>query len=192
MAALPDEALELLESWLPDNDEPARPRMQLATVDSEGRPDLRTVLLSEWGRDGFLFHTDATSRKVRELAANPAAALALLLAGGERQLVVRGSAERAGAREEARAYARRSPYVRRHAWVNTPEVARLPRAERVAAWSLFGAEHDIDKLEAPATWVGFLIRPDRVTFWETDPHAPSHRLEFTLEGASWSRAHLPG
>ncbi|WP_210508483.1 pyridoxamine 5'-phosphate oxidase family protein [Naasia sp. SYSU D00057] len=189
---LPAEALRLLADWLPGNDDPERPRMQLATVDASGLPDIRTVLLSEWDETGFFLHTDANSRKVAQLASFPGVALDLLWPGFARQLVVQGRAERADGDEERRVYARRSPYLRQLAWQNTAEVAQLPREERTRQWAEFADAHDIAALEAPATWVGYRVRPSRLTFWEADPEGPSHRVEFGLSDEGWARFDLPG
>jgi pyridoxamine 5'-phosphate oxidase len=192
MIALSGEVAELLTEWLPANEDPARPLMQLATVDADGRPDVRTVLLSEWTSDGFYFHTDANSRKVVELRANAGAALDLLWPEKGRQLVIRGLAEAASPEEQAGAYARRSPYLRQLAWQNTPELAALDRDKRARRWAAFQAEHDVAEIAAPETWVGFLVRPDRLSFWLADPEAPSHRIEFTESADTWTRTDLPG
>jgi pyridoxamine 5'-phosphate oxidase len=189
---LPEEALRLLAEWLPANEDPDRPRMQLATVDESGLPDVRTVLLSEWDEEGFAFHTDANSRKVAQLAAFPGVALDVLWPDLARQLVVQGRAERADEAEERRVYGRRSPYLRQLAWQNTLDLAQLPRGERVRRWAEFQEEHDPAALEPPTTWVGYRIRPSRLTFWEADPAGPSHRVEFRLGDAAWTRHDLPG
>lgn len=192
MSPLPRLALDLLTQWLPPNSDPERPRIQLATVDGEGRPDVRTVLLSEWTADGFAFHTDAASRKVAQLAANPAAALDILWPGFARQLTVQGIAERTGADDDARAYSGRSAYLRQLAWQNTAEMATLAPLERERRWARFQAEHDLARIAPPDTWVGFLLRPTRLTFWQADPAAPSHRVEFQQAGDAWTRSDLPG
>ncbi|WP_051640208.1 pyridoxal 5'-phosphate synthase [Cellulomonas sp. URHE0023] len=187
---VPDEAWQLLEEWLPDNDDPDRPVMTLATVDEAGLPDARSVLLSEYDRDGFSLHTDATSRKVGQLDARPGAALVLRWPDALRQLVVRGTAERAHRAETDRAYALRSPYLQRLAWVNTPAVAQLPPQERRAKWADFAAIHPVP--DPPASWVGFLVRPTSLTFWTGEPDSVSHRREYRLGASGWLRTELPG
>ncbi|THG30944.1 pyridoxamine 5'-phosphate oxidase family protein [Naasia lichenicola] len=186
------DALALLSEWLPSNSDPARPQIQLATVDADGRPDVRTVLLSEWSTEGFYFHTDSRSRKVADLRANPAVAIEVLWPGFSRQLVIRGFAEQASNEEEADAYARRSPYLKQLAWQNTAELAARPVAERESTWTSFASDNDIARIDAPPTWIGFLVRPDRLTFWESNPTAPSHRVEYALESGDWTEHHLPG
>ena len=193
MTTLSGEALARLRDWLPDDDEPNRPQLQLATVDAEGRPDVRTVLLSAWDETGFVFHTDAAARKAAQLAARPAVALAIVWPGSTRQLVVRGLAEPASAERIELGFRRRSPYLRQLAWQNTPELAQLPREERVRRWHAFQEQHDLTALPPPPTWTGYLVRPDRLTFWESDLDGPSHRVEYDAGGAEgWRLTRLAG
>jgi pyridoxamine 5'-phosphate oxidase len=189
-AVLPDHLVDLLTEWLPDNDDPERPAVTLATVDELGAPDARTVLLSEFDGDGIYVHTDAGSRKVAQLTARPAVAVVARWAEPLRQLVVRGVAEPADQAETDRAYARRSRYLQQLAWVNTPAVADLSPDERREAWESFAEAHP--ELAPPSSWVGFLIRPTSLTFWTGDPASVSHRREYRLADGVWSVADLPG
>lgn len=175
-----------LTEWLPANEHPERPRMTLSTAE----PDARTVLLSEFDQQGFYFHTDSRSRKVAQLARDPRVALSLLWPDYSRQLVVLGTAEFAPAVEQDEAYRARSPYLKQLAWQNSPEYAQLPLAERQALWASF--VDDPHQKHPPETWIGFLVRPHRLTFWEPVPDAASRRTEYTVDGADWRRAHLPG
>ncbi|MET0447269.1 MAG: pyridoxamine 5'-phosphate oxidase family protein [Aeromicrobium sp.] len=193
---IPPDALALLTAWLPGDDEPDRPRMQLATVDADGAPDARTVLLSGWDEEGFLLHTDSRSRKVAQLAADARVALVILHPSGSRQLVVRGRAVPTSAAVDALAFERRSPDLRQLAWLNTEALALLPQEQRAAEWAEFSEVHGPD-LPPPATWSGHLVRPDRLTFWEADPTGPSHRVEYRLTAGDdtaggWSVHHLAG
>jgi pyridoxamine 5'-phosphate oxidase len=185
----PSDPAALAASWLPGPDEESMP-MTLSTIDADGYPRSRTVLLTEFDGERLYFHTDAESRKVADLAANPRVSLALLWPAFTRQLVVQGIAQRADEAEIARAYARRSPYLRQLAWQNTADFAARRLAEREAAWERFGTEHP--EPAQPAGWVGFAVRPHRYLFWTSHPRAASRRLEFVRDGAGWSRRHLPG
>jgi pyridoxamine 5'-phosphate oxidase len=150
------------------------------------------VLLSAWDESGFVFHTDAASRKTEQLAAHPAVAFALVQPGFTRQLVVRGVAEPASADRIEQGFRRRSPSLRQLAWQNTLAFAQLPRDERVRRWRAFQEEHDVAALPFPPTWTGYLVRPDRLTFWESDAEGPSHRLEYEADGDDWRHTHLAG
>ncbi|MFT4307534.1 MAG: pyridoxamine 5'-phosphate oxidase family protein [Microbacterium sp.] len=181
--------LALAASWLPGpGGEPLR--MTLSTTDADGFPRARTVLLTEFDGRRFFFHTDALSRKVADLAADPRVCLTVLWAEAGRQLVVQGTASPAGDAEAADAYLRRSPYLRQLAWQNTAEYARLPLAEREAAWAAFRAQ--TPEPAQPEDWAGFAVEPHRLLFWVAHPDAASRRVEYVRAGAGWERAHLPG
>lgn len=128
---VPDEAWRLLTEWLPANDDPERPQITLSTVDEDGDPDARTVLLTSFGPDGFLFNTDGASRKAAHIAVHPAVAMTVLWPGFTHQLVIRGTAAPAPADRVAAAYRSRSPYLQQLAWLNTHEFAELPRGARI-------------------------------------------------------------
>ncbi|MFV0287741.1 MAG: pyridoxal 5'-phosphate synthase [Demequina sp.] len=180
MTAVSD-PLALAREWIPAGPNPCL--MTLATVD-DGVPDARTLLLSDLDARGFHFHTDARSRKVAQLEANPHVALVMFLEDAARQLVVQGVARRMTPEEAAVAYGQRSAYLRRLAWVNTPEVAALDLDERRSRWSAFGAAHG-DDLAAPESWAGFVVEPTRLTFWSGAADAPSRRVEYTLSDERW-------
>ena len=185
----PADPAALAASWLPGPDED-RILMTLSTVSPEGVPHARTVMLSDFDGASFSFHTDASSRKVADLAVNPRVALTILWPGFTRQLVVEGLVTRVSDASAARAYARRSPYLRQLAWVNTPEVAAQPLAAREEGWARFAAAHPDP--EPPAGWVGFAVRPERWLFWVSHPGAPSRRIEYTPSATGWSARPLPG
>jgi pyridoxamine 5'-phosphate oxidase len=192
----PDETLadpmELLGLWLPENADELRPLMTLSTVDADGYPDSRNVLLSEFDGEALYFHTDARSRKAGELATNPRVALAFVWIELGRQLTVVGDAAPATPEEAAAAFAARSRYLQLLAWRNGADLAGLGLAARRAAWAAFAAEHPEGTLEPPPTWTGFRVVPRRLTFWRGDPDGPSNRVEYTRSGGGWEAVRLPG
>ncbi|CAD5995036.1 pyridoxamine 5'-phosphate oxidase family protein [Agreia sp. COWG] len=190
---IPAEAFATLTHWLPANDEFARPLIALATVDVQGRPDVRNVLLSEYSPAGFFVHTDERSRKMADVTANPNAAFSIAWPADFRQLTVQATAERATPEEEALAYSRRSRYLQLLAWLNSVEFAELPQPQREAEWAAFDAAHPDGTLTPPPTWAGLLLRPTRITFWRGGALAASTRLEYTLAASgTWRTSILPG
>ncbi len=189
MSILPDrppaDPLELLRDWLPANDDPVRPTMVVSTAE-DGIPDARTMLLSAWDDEGFRLHTDSRSRKVEQLAANPAVALTLNLPDAH-QLVVRGTASIESGEQAAWAFQHRSLYLQQLAWQNTPEFAGLPLSARREAWRSFAAGH-AEGFGKPPTWLGYLVRPTRLVFWQGAPDTASRRIEYSRGGtdADWT------
>lgn len=192
----PVDPWELLVDWLPANEVEARPTMTVATVDADGMPDARTQLLSEFDEQGFYFHTDSRSRKIAQLAAHPGVALVMQFPEQLRQLVVVGVAAVAPADELARAFRARSPYLQQLAWQNTVEFAGLPLDDRLSSWADFRRDHR-DGFGQPPTWIGYLVRPTRLTFWVGNPDTASRRTEYAraadaAPGTPWTVTHLAG
>lgn len=183
----PADPFELARAWIPESAHPG-PLMTLATIDGDGLPDARSVLLSEMDATGFYFHTDVASRKVAQLRAGAGVALCIPLVDELRQLTVQGWAREADAGELARAYAARPPYLQELAWLNTHGFAALPQAERVARWAAFAAERPEGFVPAPS-WIGFVVEPVRMTFWFGSAETASRRLEYRRTGGGWE-AHV--
>jgi pyridoxamine 5'-phosphate oxidase len=177
--------IRLLRCWLPENTDDLRPLMQLSTIDVDGYPDARSVLVSEVDDDGLYFHTSANSRKARQLAAAPRACAVLAWPEVGRQLVVQGDVEVAPTSESDSVYRSRGRYLQLLAWTNTVQTAQLPLAERRSRWAGFADQHPDGSLQPPESWIGFLIRPRRLTFWRADDLGPSQRTEYRRSDIGW-------
>ena len=159
--------------------------MTLATADGDGRPSARTVLLKGVDADGFCFFTNTESRKARELAENPEAALVFHWPlEPRRQVTVSGTVEPLTT-EEAEAYFRSRPLGSRlGAWASrqssvVPDRETLERAFADAE-ALYG-----DDPPLPPWWGGYLLRPRRLEFWQNRPNRLHDRFRYTREGGSW-------
>lgn len=186
--------LALAGAWLPGPGED-RLLMTVSTIGLDGLPDARTTMLSDFDGERFFFHTDANSRKAAELAAHPGVALTVLWPGFTRQLVVQGTAVRSSRAESDVAYRRRSPYLQQLAWQNTDAFAQLPLDERRARWDGFLRAHggpDAPSFAPPEAWAGFAVRPHRMVFWVSNPHAASRRIAYTRDADGWTLTALPG
>jgi pyridoxamine 5'-phosphate oxidase len=185
----PTDPLELAASWLPADHED-RALMTLATIDADGYPRARTVMLSVFDGERFHFHTDVASRKVHDLSVNPRVALTLLWPGFSHQLVVQGTATVADEEELAAAYAARSPYLRQLAWLNTAAFAQQTRERRERRWAAFAAANP--EPAQPTGWIGYAVKPFRMLFWSSHPAAASRRLEYVRTADGWTCTPLPG
>ena len=189
---VPDEAWQLLQDWLPDNDDPERPVMTLATVDESGLPR-RPIGAAQRVRPRRLLppHRRELAQGRASSTRDPASLSCCAGRDALRQLVVRGVAERADRAETDRAYDRPVPL---------PATARLgehrprSRSSRPTSGEPSGPTsatiHPV--LDPPESWVGFLVRPTSLTFWTGDPDSVSHRREYRLGASGWSRTELPG
>lgn len=189
---LPDDPLDALRHWL---DEAAAAGMRepnamgLATADERGRPSLRMVLLKEVAAEGLVFFTNYHSRKGRELAANPWAALCLWWDRLERQVRIEGPVERL-APERSDAYFRTRPLGSQlAAWASRQSQPRGDRAElvdrREAARSRFPGE-----VPRPPHWGGYLLMPETVEFWQGREDRLHDRVIYRPQGRGWRTERL--
>jgi pyridoxamine 5'-phosphate oxidase len=164
--------------------------MVLATVDPDGRPSARYVLLKSFDERGFVFFTNVRSRKARALAMNPTAALCFYWAALGRQVRVEGRVEAVGA-EEADAYFKTRPRESQiGAWASdqsAPLGSRELLEQRVyeAARRFEGGS-----VPRPPFWSGFRVVPDAIEFWTRDRARLHTRERFERKVDTWTRSLL--
>ncbi|MFH8490694.1 pyridoxamine 5'-phosphate oxidase [Streptomyces longisporoflavus] len=153
--------------------------MIVSTVDPEGRPSSRTVLLKGYDERGFVFFTNYESRKARELAANPNIALLFPWHPMARQVIVTGTAERV-AREETVAYFRTRPHGSQlGAWASAQSSVIATRDELDRAYDDLAARYpEGEQVPAPAHWGGFRVEPRSVEFWQGRANRLHDRLRY--------------
>jgi pyridoxamine 5'-phosphate oxidase len=156
--------------------------MTLATVDAQGRPSARTVLLKSADADGFRFFTNTESRKADELAANPHAALVFHWPLEPRRQVTVAGTVRPLPREESEAYFRSRPLGSRlGAWASRQSTVLPDREALDRAFAEAEAAHGDDP-PLPPWWGGYLLSPTRVEFWQNGPNRLHDRFRYTRGG----------
>ena len=153
--------------------------MTLATADGGGRPSARTVLLKGVDEDGFRFFTNTESRKGRELAENPQAALVFHWPlEPRRQVTVTGTVEPLP-REETEAYFRTRPLGSRlGAWASRQSTVVPDREPLERAFAEAEAAYGDDP-PLPPWWGGYLLRPDRLELWQNRPNRLHDRFRYS-------------
>jgi pyridoxamine 5'-phosphate oxidase len=165
--------------------------MTLATTDQEGRPSARMVLLKGVDERGFIFFTNYDSRKGRELAGNPNAALVFYWADMERQVCVAGEVKKI-AREESEAYFKSRPRGSRlAAWVSHQSEVVADRAVLDARWKELNARYPGDEISMPPYWGGYVLSPERIEFWQGRPSRLHDRFCYSKQpDKSWRMERL--
>jgi len=163
----------------------------LASADAEGRPSVRMVLLKGHDARGFVFYTNQESRKGRELAANPWAALLFHWKSLRRQVRIEGAVTPVSADEADAYFASRSRDSRIGAWASDqsrPLAAREMFEER---YRKLVEAYDGEDVPRPPHWSGYRVAPERIEFWSDRPHRLHERRLFVPDGdGGWSESLL--
>ena len=187
------EPVGLFLEWLADarttepNDANA---MTLATVDAEGLPDARMVLLKDVDGRGFTFYSNLESAKGEALAAHPAAALLFHWKSLRRQVRVRGAVEPVSEAEADAYFASRARESRIGAWASDQSRPLDSRETLEAAMARETARFGDGDVPRPARWTGWRVVPRSVEFWRDRPFRLHDRLRFDRAGEGWTRTRL--
>jgi pyridoxamine 5'-phosphate oxidase len=190
-----DEPLRLFAAWFAEakRSEPVNPdAMTLATVDPDGMPNARMVLLKGFDERGFVFYTNLDSIKGHELAAAPKAALTFYWKSLQRQVRLRGAVERVSEAEADAYYATRSRMAQIGAWASKQSSALESRLAFEKAIALYTAKFAVGTVPRPPHWSGFRIAPQEIEFWQERLFRLHDRIAFTRPkpDAAWQKTRL--
>lgn len=188
-----DNPFSLFGDWLAEatktetNDPNA---VALATVDANGMPNVRMVLLKGFDAEGFVFYTNFESAKGIEILGSMKAAMCFHWKSLRRQVRVRGPVEVVSDAEADAYFASRPRGSRIGAWASKqsrPLESRFALEKAVAEYT---AKHLIGEIPRPSHWSGFRIRPETIEFWHDRPFRLHDRIVFARDGEKWGQTRL--
>jgi pyridoxamine 5'-phosphate oxidase len=183
---LADEPLEQFAKWFEEARAavPLAEAMTVATVDADGAPDARMVLLKGFAPDGFRFFTNYESAKGDELAANPRAALVIYWRELDRQVRIRGSVERLSS-EDSDAYFASRPRDSQIAAAVSPQSRPIERDELERRYGELAGGLGEAEVRRPAHWGGYLLRPNAIEFWQGRESRMHDRFVYSRQPDGW-------
>lgn len=164
--------------------------MSLGTVNAEGQPSVRIVLLRGFDASGFMFFTNYESSKGQDLLAHPKAALTFFWQELERQVRIEGVVTRANAADSDAYFLSRPRESRIGAWASPQSQVLRDRAELEALLEQRVEEFEGTEVHRPAHWGGYRLRPHSIEFWQGRPSRLHDRIRYRLVDGVWVRERL--
>ena len=189
-----DNPITLFGQWLEEAkaSEPNDPEaMAVATIDADGQPSVRMVLLKDYDASGFVFYTNQQSRKGEALTANPRAALLFHWKSLRRQVRIEGAVSTVSDEEADAYFASRSRDSQLGAWASDQSRPLPSRAHFMKRVAEAGIKFGVSAVTRPPHWSGYRVSPERIELWQDRPFRLHERRLFTPDGVGgWTEALL--
>lgn len=189
-AELPSNPMNLFKDWFEEVEEGRDPMevnaMTISTIGKDGYPKNRVVLLKEFTAEGFIFYTNYASDKGHALAHNPHICISFFWPQMERQVIIRGVAEKSSEEKAIEYFNSRPRGSQLGAWASnqSSEVA----SRQVLEEKLRELEEEFKDKEVPKpeTWGGYLVRPVDFEFWQGRPNRLHDRIYYSVKDNKWN------
>ncbi len=190
---LPDEPIQFLSKWF---DEAVRSdvlepnAMALATVDEEGKPNVRMVLLKDILEASVTFFTNYISRKGHELTEHPYTACTIWWPELERQVRFRGEVSKLSSEVSQEYFQSRPRESQIGAWASLQSDVVTGRDELEKKYAVMASKFDGEKIPVPDYWGGYEIKISEIEFWQGRPGRLHDRIRYRKENQTWKKERL--
>ncbi|ABZ76371.1 pyridoxamine 5'-phosphate oxidase [Shewanella halifaxensis HAW-EB4] len=190
---VPNDPMDLFNAWLEvvrDSQIQDPTAMSVATVDENGQPFQRIVLLKRFGDDGFVFFTNLESRKAQHIANNAQVSILFPWHSIDKQVAVTGIAEPLSKTEVLKYFMSRPKESQIAAWVSKQSSPISARKALETKFAEMKAKFSKGDVPLPKFWGGYLVRPKSIEFWQGGEHRLHDRFIYTKVGDDWVRSRL--
>ena len=190
-----DNPMELFQKWFHEVDkffpEDETNAMTIATLGLDGYPKSRVVLLKKYTYEGFIFYTNFNSEKGKAIEANPNVCLSFFWHGAERQIIIKGRAEKVSDNLSDGYFESRPRGSKLGAIVSNQSEVIKNRDALEDKLKALEQQYEGKEITRPEFWGGFLVRPVELEFWQGRPNRLHDRIRFSLQkDYSWKKERL--
>ncbi len=180
-----DNPMELFQKWYIEADEfdgiQESNAMHVSTIGLDGFPKTRVVLLKRYTWEGFIFYTNYTSEKGKAIENNPKVCLSFFWEGLERQIIIKGVAEKIAPNLSDGYFESRPTGSKLGAWASDQSKVIASREELDKKLVFYEKKFENKDIPRPPHWGGLLVRPQSIEFWQGRPNRMHDRIRFELQ-----------